>query len=91
MKRCQRKQGLGWRQREQAYKFTAHSGCGVENRLGDRSRGGTERKVIWKAVVIIQARDDETTSEIIAYLQERLGDLRKKTSLKPLIQLFARY
>lgn len=64
-----------------------YSGCGVENRLGDRSRGGTERKVIWKAVVIIQARDDETTSEIIAYLQERLGDLRKKTSLKPLIQL----
>lgn len=67
-----------------------YSGCDVENRLGDRSRGKTEREVIWKAVVVIQAREDET-SESIAYLQERLGDLRKKTSLKPLIQPFARY
>lgn len=53
--------------------------------------GVKERGVIWKGVVVIQARDDETTSESIASLQERLGDLRKNTSLKPLIQPFARY
>ena len=47
-------------------------------------------RLIENGQVVIQAREDET-SESIAYLQERLGDLRKKTSLKPLIQPFARY
>lgn len=42
---------------------------------------GWNRETIWKAIVVIQARDDEMTSELIAYFQERLGDLIKKTSL----------
>lgn len=49
------------------------------------------RETIWKAMIVIQARDDEMTSKIIAYLEERSGDLIKKTSVKPFVQLISQY
>lgn len=42
-------------------------------------------------MIVIQARDDEMTSKIIAYLEERSGDLIKKTSVKPFVQLISQY
>lgn len=61
----------------------------MENRLGDGAK--VEQRDHLESYDSIQARDDEMTSKIIAYLEERSGDLIKKTSVKPFVQLISQY